>query len=488
MNKILLIDDEKDILRVLSMSLRADGYDVMTALSGEKGLEIFEKERPDIVLTDIKMPGMDGIEVLHKIKEQERECEVIIITGHGDIENAIEALQYGASDFINKPVSDEALSVALSRAEEKLDIRRKLKEYIRNLENLIRSSNDGIVTTDRNFRVVVFNPGAERIFGYSAHEVVDRLTLAKLVPPEIGDALSAVEPVKDEKGQTPWKEAMITSKDGALIPVRFTGTLMYEESRMVGSVAFFQDLREIKRLERELVKSERLAAIGQTVAGLAHGIKNILHGLEGGSYLVDLGLKKNNTRRLKTGWDMIKRNISRTSDLVLSLLSYSKEREPEYKDCSPNRIADDVCELMREKAGENDVAIVKEFDPSIGTVAMDPRSVYDILLNLISNAIDACLFDKNTRKDWKVICKTAREKDYIIRFEVSDNGAGMPAEVKEKLFTSFFSTKGSRGTGLGLMVTRKLIEEHHGTIEVVSREGEGTVFTVKLPFESPKKN
>ena len=104
MNKILLIDDEEDILRVLSISLRADGYDVMTAGSGEEGLDIYEKEVPDIVLTDIKMPGMDGIEVLSRIKEQERDSEVIIITGHGDIDNAIEALKYGASDFINKPV------------------------------------------------------------------------------------------------------------------------------------------------------------------------------------------------------------------------------------------------------------------------------------------------------------------------------------------------------------------------------------------------
>jgi nitrogen-specific signal transduction histidine kinase len=289
------------------------------------------------------------------------------------------------------------------------------------------------------------------------------------------------------KGELPWKESMITSRDDELIPVRFTGTVLYEGKQIMGNVAFFQDLREIKRLERELLKSERLAAIGQTVAGLAHGIKNILHGLEGGSYLVDLGLKKNNTERLKTGWDMIKRNIGRTSDLVLNLLSYSKEREPEYKDCFPNQIADDVCELMQNKAQENDIAIVKNFDPSIEKVSMDPRTVYDVLLNLVSNAIDACIFDENTDKHWKVTCNTALENGQIIRFEISDNGAGMRPEVKDKLFTSFFSTKGHRGTGLGLMVTRKLIEEHHGTIEVHSNLGEGTLITVRLPFEASKE-
>ncbi len=101
----------------------------------------------------------------------------------------------------------------------------------------------------------------------------------------------------------------------------------------MGTVTFFQDLREIKRLEQELVKSERLAAIGQTVAGLAHGIKNILHGLKGGSYLVDIGINKEDSVKLKKGWEMVKRNVGRTSNLVMDLLSYAKEREPEYENC-----------------------------------------------------------------------------------------------------------------------------------------------------------
>ena len=174
MNKILLIDDEPDIVRVLSMSLKADGYDVIPAHSGTEGIEVFERERPDIVLTDIKMPGMDGIQVLKKIKSIEPQSEVIIITGHGDIDNTIEALQYGASDFINKPVRDEALAIALKRAQDKLEIKRQLREYTHDLEDkveeatreiarrsnfqikLIRSSNDGIVATDKNLNIVIF--------------------------------------------------------------------------------------------------------------------------------------------------------------------------------------------------------------------------------------------------------------------------------------------------------------------------------------------
>jgi PAS domain S-box-containing protein len=500
MNKILLIDDEPDIVRVLGISLKADGYQVIPALSGAEGLEAFAKDKPEIVITDIKMPGMDGIEVLEKIKILDPNTEVIIITGHGDIDNTIEALKYGASDFISKPVRDDALSIALKRAKEKLDIKRQLKEYTTDLEKkiafatkelrrqtnfqikLIRSSNDGIVATDRDLKIVIFNPGAENIFGYTQSEVIYKRSLTELYPAELASKFRDAIRAHDEIRDFPWIETSIISKGGQTIPVRFSGTVLQEKDEEMGTVAFFQDLREIKRLEKELVQSERLAAIGQTIAGLAHGIKNILHGLKGGSYLVDIGINKNDTEKLKKGWEMIKRNVGRTSNLVMNLLSYSKEREPEYEICRPNEIANDVCELLQDKAHENKVEIIQEFDDAIGEVSMDPDTIHESLLNLMSNAVDACLFDENTDKTWQVGLKTTQEAGNIIKFEVSDNGAGMDKEVLKQLFTSFFSTKGHRGTGLGLMVTRKLIEEHDGTIEVNSQLGKGTVFTIRLPY------
>jgi len=502
MDKLLLIDDEPDILRVLGISLKADGYEVIPAINGVEGLKEFSLHKPSIVITDIKMPGMDGIEVLEKIKEIDPDTEVIIITGHGDIDNAIESLKYGASDFINKPVRDEALSIALTRAKEKLDIKRRLKEYTNDLEKkieiatselrrqtnfqikLIRSSNDGIVATDQDLKIVIYNPGAEKIFGYSQSEVIYKMRLAALYPAEISElfheALKADNNLKD----IAWRETEITSKDGRQIPIRFSGTILTEKDREMGTVAFFQDLREIKRLEKELVKSERLAAVGQTVAGLAHGIKNILHGLKGGSYLVDIGIQRDDTEKLKKGWDTIKRNIARTSNLVMDLLSYSKERAPEYELCRPNEIISDVCELLEDKARENDIEILTDFDDAIGEVIMDGSIIHEALLNLATNAVDACLFDEDLNKKWQVKLKTRQEPDNFIKFEVSDNGAGMDQEVLQKLFTSFFSTKGHRGTGLGLMVTRKLIEEHQGRIGVASKLGQGTTFTVRLPYRA----
>ena len=114
---------------------------------------------------------------------------------------------------------------------------------------------------------------------------------------------------------------------------------------------------------------------------------------------------------------------------------------------------------------------------------MDPRIAYRSLLNFVSNAIDACIFDDNVDKQHQVTVHTAIEDDRFVVFEVTDNGTGMDDEVKSRLFSTFFSTKGAKGTGLGLLVTSKLIEEHKGTIQVASTLGEGTTFTFKLPFE-----
>jgi signal transduction histidine kinase len=204
--------------------------------------------------------------------------------------------------------------------------------------------------------------------------------------------------------------------------------------------------------------------------------------LKGGSYMIDVGLARDDREKLQSGWRMVQRNINRTSELVLDLLSYSKEREPDYAPCDPNEVVREVCDLVRDEAVESGVALETELDPTIGRVAMDSRMVHRCLLNLLSNAVDACAFDEDIGKRHRVVVRTASTPDRRIRFEVEDNGAGMSEEVQQRLFTSFFSTKGSQGTGLGLLVTRKLIEAHRGTIEVASELGRGTRFTFYLPF------
>jgi len=493
MEKILIIDDEKDILKLLSMSLRTDGYEVITASSGEEGIELFKKKNPDIILTDIKMPGITGFEVLKDIKEINPQAEVIIITGHGDIDSAIEALHYGASDLINKPVKNEALTVAIKRAKKNIAVNRQLKSYTEDLElmcgiateeferkskfqeKLIKSSTDGIIATDNEWKIVIFNPEAENIFGYERNEVIRKFDARKLYPFDL---------IKMPDNQVfPYKEAIIRSKNQEEIPVKFSGRILYEEDKIMGSVGFFQDLREIKRLEKELLMSERLAAVGQTVAGMAHCIKNILHGLKGGSYILDLGFKKGETKKFEEGWHMVKSHIARTADLVSDLLSYSKEREPEYELYLPGKLVKEVCDLLQEMAKEHNIKLSYKVNANVPEeMLIDSKSIYRALLNLVSNAIDACIYDHDLNKKHEVTVIVKKE-DITIAFEIKDNGAGMTDEVKKKLFSSFFSTKGFKGTGLGLLVTQKIVHEHNGTIDVISEERKGSSFIIRLPLK-----
>ncbi|GAJ23968.1 unnamed protein product [marine sediment metagenome] len=137
---------------------------------------------------------------------------------------------------------------------------------------------------------------------------------------------------------------------------------------------------------------------------------------------------------------------------------------------------------MEAKAEENNIEVIRDFDLSVGEVSMDPDTVHSTLLNLVSNAIDACIFDVDINKKWQVRVKTVLDDNGMIRFEVTDNGCGMNEEIKRNLFTSFFSTKGGKGTGLGLLVTRKLVEEHGGKIDVTSQSGKGSTFVIQLPY------
>jgi PAS domain S-box-containing protein len=191
----------KKARKVLSVTLQDAGYQVWTAEDGENGLKIFVDERPDIVICDLRMPGMDGIAVLKEIKTLDPDKEVIVISAYADTDLAIEALQLKASDFITKPISTTGLEVALQRAEERLNLTRELREYTELIEkrwldtaeelaktyqfqkNLIESSIDGIIGCDPDGKVIIFNKVSETMLGYPKEEVVGKLNIDRFFPP-----------------------------------------------------------------------------------------------------------------------------------------------------------------------------------------------------------------------------------------------------------------------------------------------------------------
>lgn len=233
-------------------------------------------------------------------------------------------------------------------------------------------------------------------------------------------------------------------------------------------------------LAEEALKAERLAAIGQAVTGIAHCIKNMLSGIQGGVYLVGITLQKLTGGQPDRGFEMLKRNQERMMGLVKDMLTFSKEHEPEYVKTDLNELVESVVDMVRTAADERKVNLAFDPDRSLDKIFMEPTSIYRCVLNLVSNAIDACN-DEGSRVTVRT-CKGSRDSAVI---EVEDNGSGIPAEVVDQIFQPFFSSKGSKGTGLGLAVTRKIIQEHGGSLTVDSTPGQGSTFTIRLPYRPP---
>jgi len=238
---------------------------------------------------------------------------------------------------------------------------------------------------------------------------------------------------------------------------------------------------ENTRLYDANLRAERMAAVGQAVAGLGHCIKNILNGMEGGSFILQKGIDKAEEGSIRKGWDILSRNSSRLKDLVLDMLAYSKPREPMYQVVQGNSVVVDVVELLQERADGKGVHLRYIPDERLQAVEIDGKAIYRCVLNLVTNAIDAC------QEQGGEVCVRTLLSQQEQRFEisVSDNGCGVSEEDMEKLGRAFFSTKGSKGTGLGLSVTYKIVSEHKGDIRVESRLREGTTFTLSLPVRRP---
>ncbi len=365
---ILLVDDEKDIREVLRLPLTDLGYEVIEAENGADAFHLFARLQPPMILTDIKMPGMDGLELLQKVKRANPEVEVIMITGHGDMELAVKSLKYDATDFITKPINVDVLEIAVQRAAERILTREKLREYTLNLERLVA-----------------------------------------------------------------------------------------EKSEL----------------------QSHLSSLGLMLGSISHALKGLLTGLDAGVYLVDGGLAKGDTRQLREGWEIVKQRFDRIRKVVLDILFYSKKREVKPERMNAAALAEEVVSAVAGKLTEAGIAFVKDLDPGSGELEVDPTYVQAALLNILENAADACQAGE-TKRTPKVAFSLRRRKDRL-EFDILDNGVGMDAGTQDKLFTPFFSSKGDKGTGLGLFIANKIVEQHGGEISVSSAPGRGSLFRVSLP-------
>ena len=203
------------------------------------------------------------------------------------------------------------------------------------------------------------------------------------------------------------------------------------------------------------------------------------------AFVLEKGIELSDQKYLMQGWEMIKGNVDKITNLSLDLLNYAKKTDLEFQTTDPNQPAREVLDLMRPRARELGIDLVKDFSDRQHTCQFDANLIYRCLLNLVTNAIDACAHDAAGSPKKKVVLRVRKKPDGSIEYRVQDNGCGMNAEVKKNIFQQFFSTKGSEGTGIGLMITKKIVDEHHGEITVESEEGIGSTFIIRIPGKQP---
>jgi PAS domain S-box-containing protein len=634
--KILLVDDEEGIRKVLRLSLEDIGYTVSTAENGARALEIFRKIRPPIVLTDIKMPGMDGIDLLRQIKKETPDTEVIMITGHGDMDLAIESLQNEAVDFVTKPIDDEVLEIALKRAHEKIDMRTQLRHYTENLENLVQEQSARLLEAERLLAVGQALNGLSSAFRGIAGDLDGDIRYFNEMPcyvsvhnrelkivetnqlfkQRLGDlvggnsweiythrtsdhrACPAALTFKTNRGQR--IRDTIRCSDGQMLPVIIhTAPITNRDGQLELVLEIAADITEVERLQEELrttqqryqqlfdevpcyisvqdrhlkvtaanrrfkkdfgedvdsfcyrvykhrdkpcpecpvaqtftdgqshhaemaVTSKReerynvvvwtapirnaageitqvmematniteirrlqdnLTSLGFLISSISHNLKGMLTGLDGGVYLINNGINKNDPEQLEEGLDVVQLMTGRIRNIVSNILFYAKERKPQWESIEVHSFAEDLCQETQYKICQHQIDFYKTFAENLGEFQIDPNMIRIALINVFENAIDAVVVDNNKARH-SITFDVSQDENHII-FQVQDNGIGMDEDMRANMFTLFFSSKGHAGTGLGLYISNYIIRQHGGWMEVDSSPGYGSRFHIMVPKKQP---
>jgi PAS domain S-box-containing protein len=515
--KLLLADDEEGIRKVLGIYLADSGFEVLTAENGLQALEIFRGAQPSIVLTDLRMPGVDGIELLRTIKSERPETEVIMITGHGDMDLAIESLKLEATDFVTKPINDDVLAIALKRAQERIAMRRQLREYTENLEHRVQEQAARLVETERLAAIGQAIEGISSAFRDMAGEVEGGIRFFNEMPcfVSIHDqtlTVLAVNPVYRERlgdkvGGRSWdiygdqNDPEFTCPAGRTFASgqgqRSQETIVYQDGRrwpaMVHTVPirnsrgelelvleFAIDVSEVERLRQELqTTQDRLTSLGLMLSSVSHGVKGILTGLDAGVYLAESALRKNRSDQAQEGLDTVKEMVERVRRVVLDVLYFAKERPLEAKRIQVKGFVEGVLALAAARIQRHPIELVTEIPDDLGDFEVDEGIAAPAVLNILDNAVDACVEDR-TRPAHRIAFRTRADGGRVI-FEIEDDGVGMSTEAREKVFDLFFSSKGQAGTGLGLFITRQVVRQHGGSIEVSSVLGQGSCIRIHWP-------
>jgi two-component system NtrC family sensor kinase len=352
---------------------------------------------------------------------------------------------------------------------------RKAEEELR--RQMMQTCMDGIVANDLKGNIITFNETAAKILGYDLKEVVGKMNVKELYPPNLAYEikLKIHDANLGEKGILENYETLARHRDGTLIPIWLSARIIYENGRETGVVGHFRDLRERKRMEEELLRSERLSTLGRAAAHINHEIKNPLMLIGGFAHQVlrDIsGAPEKNKEKLK----IIVDEVQRLEDFLEEVGSYAKFSEPRKRLGDLNALVKETCHRLEPIIQERGITLRLELDSNLPQVQFDPVHLRQVILNIAKNGIEAMPEGGN-------LTIVSGQQAGRVFVQISDSGEGIPQEVMEKIFQPFFSTK-TKGSGLGLAISQKIMEAHQGEITIDSELHQGSRVTFYLNIEA----
>ena len=353
------------------------------------------------------------------------------------------------------------------------------------MEGIVESSADIIITVGPSGRIRTFNKGAEATLGYNRFEVIGKNIEMLFADPS--ERRVAIERLKDTDNVINY-ETHFLAKDGQVKDVILTLSRLRDlDGKLLGTFGISKDITRENRLKRESMMNARLAAIGQAVTGIHHSMKNMLSSLKGGSYMIETALDEDDKVLLEEGWTMVQEGITHITNLSSLMLNYVRELQPELELTDVGKIVKSVYVTTRESAQNKGISLQLDVDRDTPAILADARLIHSVVVDLVTNAVDACVWKdyENDERPEVVLRACGSEDQEFVEIEVEDNGQGMTDEIKENIFTPFFSTKKKLGTGIGLTMTSRIVRKHGGDIEVESELARGTTFRVSLPVGGP---
>ena len=408
--------------------------------------------------------------------------ETRFLTKDGQVRHVLLTLSR-LRDREGNPIGTFGISKDVTQEKELQDELRAAQQY---LESMIENSADIIITVNAEGLIETFNRGGEEALGYRREEVIGKRIETLYVDPTERQAIARR---LERSGNVKNYETRLRAKDGRVVYVLLTLSYLRDsQGKPIGTIGISKDITQEKRLQRALEQSQKFAAIGQAVTGIQHAIKNMLNALTGGAYLVRLGAAKDQPDRIQEGLAMIEEAIHRIGDLSRSMLNYAKEWKLELQKVDVNALLASVCESHRRTAADRGITLRHEPHAGLPPVVCDPKLVHMAVTDMVVNAMDACGWkDYGPDEQPEVVLSSAlANHGKFVEICVRDNGCGMDEEIKKNIFTPFFSTKKTQGTGLGLALTARIINVHGGEIRVESEAERGTTFRLFLPLDGPK--